>query len=211
MRNVLNKIIGFTVRSSYKEKIIAFFLLSFFSFTIIADSKRPEAVVTNSMNFSVNVKTNVDCFTCDYLEQMKDTISVSLNASGDQFKLGGSSFVIPAGMINCHNSLMNDDLKEMLNVSLYPHIYVQMHELYINKDEQESGQGILSISIGGVSNSYSVNFRNYVQKNDMIIKGRLTVDLGDFHISPPTKFFGLITVNKVIDVDFGVMLKTKNS
>jgi hypothetical protein len=211
MRIDLKKI-GYVIRKiSFEKKIFIVFLLSFFSFKITADNYPAEAVITNSVNFSVNVKTNVDCFTCDYLEQIKDTISVSLNSSNDKYMLEGSTFMIPVSLINCHNSIMNNDLKDMLNVSLYPHIYVQMHDLYIDKYDQKSGRGVLSISIDGYNNSYSVNFKNYIKNHYMIIKGDVLVDLNDFNISPPSKFFGLITVNKVIDINFGVMLKINNS
>jgi len=159
------------------------------------------------MNFIINVKTNVDCFTCDYLAQVNDTISVSVNNLNDSYNLDGGHYSIPVSLIDCHNRSMNNDLQDMLHVSEYPQIVIKINDFYIYKNYKNNGQGAFSISIDGISKTYNVNFKNYLQNDHIIINGDLPVDLNDFKISPPSKFFGLITVNKIINVNFGIMLK----
>jgi hypothetical protein len=190
------------------NKTLSFFILLFLlSFNITADINSSSNVVSDYLSISINVKTNVDCFTCDYISEINDTLLLTNNTINSEYHLEGGQYLIPIMLIDCHNSIRNSNLQNMLKVDSYPHILIKINSLVINKETGNRGKGILSVNIDGINRAYSVFFNNYLNKNIMVINGNLAVDLHDFSITPPSKFFGLVTVDKVININFGLKLK----
>jgi hypothetical protein len=196
-----------SVNSTNIKALFIFVLLFLFSYTITADIKPSSKVISNYLNLSINVKTNVDCFTCDFQSEVDDTIGLAVSLENNIYNIEGGQYIIPVKLIDCHNSIMNNDLQDMFRVSEYPHILIKINKLNIDKDEGSKGEGILLLNIDGINKLYPISFTNYIKKDDFVINGNMSIDLNDFSIKPPTKFFGLITVDKVININFGLRMK----
>ena len=189
------------------KTLFVIIIFTLFSFTIILDKKPFSKVISNYLNLNINVKTNVDCFTCNFHSEYEDTLGVAVNSGNSGYSIEGGQYLIPVMLIDCHNGIMNNDLQTMFKASVYPQIMIKINNLSFNKDSGNKGTGLLSVDIDGTDKNYPIIFTNYINNNIMAINGTIAIDLNDFSINPPSKFFGLVTVDKVITINFGLKLK----
>ncbi|MEI6765982.1 MAG: YceI family protein [Bacteroidota bacterium] len=169
------------------------------------------AFICNGIDLSISVETNVEGFTCDYANQINDTLDASLTRTGDKYDLHCRQFNIPIKLIDCHSPMMNSDLQEMLNANIYPSILISTNNFVLDRNLIKGGSGALTINIDGKDKVYKVALKSFVRNNDLMVSGRLTIDLNDYQISTPTKFFGLVKVSSVIDIDFNLLFKLYRS
>lgn len=169
------------------------------------------AFICNGIDLSVNVETNVEGFTCDFSNQISDTLDATLTHSGDKYDLHCRQFNVPIKLIDCHSPMMNSDLQEMLNAGVHPSILISSNSFLLDKNLIKGGSGSLTINIDGKDKVYKVSLKSFVRNNDLMVSGRLTIDLKDYQISTPTKFFGLVKVSSVIEIDFNILFKLYRS
>jgi len=200
-----------SVLNFYRKLIIITLILPLLSGTIKNDKITLPSVKSNSLNVSIAVKTNVECFTCLYSANLSDSVNALFNNENNECLLLNGKYLIPVKLIDCQNSIMNNDMQDMLNVTRFPLIQISVKNLAIFKRPTISKNGCFSVSIDGIDKEYSVAYKNYLKDNILFINGTLSIDLNDFNISPPSKFFGLVKVNKVIDVNFDLKLIMNNN
>jgi hypothetical protein len=189
---------------TYKMLFDFFFMMLAFNITASASSINP--VVTDSLYFNIMVNTNINCFTCDYSSQISDPISVIPNAIKNQYTLESGWQLIPVSRINCHNNIMNNDMMEMLKADIYPNIKIKIDPFQVDRELGNERKGYLTVSINGINKIYEVPLINCVKSPFLCIVGNVIVNLNDFGISPPSKFFGLITADNIIRINFKMMI-----
>jgi hypothetical protein len=192
-----------------KEMYFVLFIL-LFSFKINANTTPANPVVSDSLYCNITVKTNINCITCNYSAQISDPISITTNSIKDQFSLESGWQLIPVSQINCHNKIMNNDMQDMLHAAIYPNIKIKISPFQIDKEPWTERKGILTVSINGVYRSYEVFLKNCIKNQYLCILGSISVNLKDFGITPPTKFFGLVMVDKTININFNLLIDTAN-
>jgi hypothetical protein len=207
MKTNTNKILSKLDFLSNLKMVFVFAILFLLSYNITADTKLSSKVVSNYLNLSINVKTNVDCFTCDFHSEIDDTLGLVVNQMNSEYKIKGGQYIIPVMLINCHNKMMNNDLQSLFKVDEYPHIMIKLNNLIIDKLYSSKGKGMLSVNIDGKDQTYPVSFNNYMKDDALVINGNMLINLSDFSINPPSKCFGLIKVDKMITINFGIKLK----
>ena len=103
---------------------------------------------------------------------------------------------------------MTSDFKELLQQDKYPFIQLQVLSISPKKisDLSSNYTASVSLTIVGVENCLEVPL-NITQENDMsICKGRMKINIEDFELIPPTKFIGLVKVDREIELDLQLML-----
>lgn len=165
------------------------------------------AFICNGIDLSISVETNVEGFTCDYANQINDTLDATLTRTGEKYDLQCKPFNIPIKLIDCHSPMMNSDLQEMLNAGTYPSILISTNNFLLDRNLIKGGSGTLTINMGGKDKQYKVCLRSFRRSNDLMVSGRLTIDLNDYQITPPVKFFGLVKVSSVIAIDFNILFR----
>jgi hypothetical protein len=160
----------------------------------------------SSLLFNINVTTNVNCFTCDYQSDILDTVSAVGFNIGNSFIRSGAQLAIPINFIDCHNDVMNSDMKELLRVENHPHILVKIENYKINDNDPKLLTVDIDLNINGTEKEYSIGVMNYQENAKMYVHGSFPVDLKDFCITPPSKFLGLVKVDKIINISFTLVM-----
>lgn len=173
----------------------------------LPDDSKSFLLSKNSLFLNINVNTNIDCFTCNYQSNLADTIAATDNEPENLIYFDGIQLAIPINFIDCHNEIMNSELRDMLNADDYPHIFVKINNFEISKITSEISKAEINLSIDGIVKYYNVEVMNYNYKNKMFLKGNFAVNLNDFYIKPPSKFWGLIKVDHVININFALAFK----
>ena len=98
---------------------------------------------------------------------------------------------------------MYKDFHELLQSDLHPFIKV-----YLNKNEIEAImnkkeiQTIAVYNLAGSSQKYSTYFELLMNNGKLELKGNTTLDLKDYNLAIPNKFFGKLKVNNELIVKF---------
>lgn len=203
----------FVLRNKVAVKImpVLFTFLFSSSYEITAGNYPFSAVISSSMNLEIHVKTNVNSFICNYKSDINDTISYLFSSKDNKYFLGENRYFVPVTLIDCHNSNMKNDMQEMFNSSKYPNIVIKIKDIHYDRNSPEKGRIYLSLTIDGIEKCYFVTFETSNNNNCLKVSGNLPVNLNDFNIVPPSKFFGLVKVSKMIDISFLLNLKLVES
>jgi len=200
-----------TISTFLKNKKMFFvFIILLLTYKITANTYSINPVVSDSLYCSITVKTNLNCFSCGYSAQIIDPISVSTNAIKDQYSLESGWQLIPVSQINCPNKMMNSDMQNMLHADVYPFIKIKIDHFLVDRESWNERKGILTIYIDGIYKTYEVLLKNCLKNQYQCILGSITVNLEDFGITPPSKFFGLVRVDKIININFNLLIDTAN-
>lgn len=170
------------------------------------DGTKMISMTKSSLILNINVNTNVDCFTCEYESYLTDTVAVKNNVAENSLYFKGVQLAIPVGFIDCHNDIMNSDLRELLKMDDHPHIMVDIDSFEVNRKNFGLSKAEVAINIDGILKNYSIEIANYFTKDKIYFQGSFPVDLNDFSIYPPSKVLGLVKVDKTIKINFALAM-----
>ncbi len=190
-----------------KKGLILVFALITLAFT------NKEAVVKSTMvtigeesALQVKGKTNVNTFTCHYdVNQFKNPIPVRYALQNGKMVFSETKLQLKTNNFDCGGKAINKDFREILKADQYPHINLYLKEIK-NVKSNTNVEVLVDIEIAGVKKDYiiPVSFKN---NNQFYIKGQVGVCLTDFYIETPKKFFGLISIENEIEIDFNLLVQ----
>ncbi len=156
--------------------------------------------------------TNVGDFNCSFEGNvLHDTIEVVL-AEDENGCLNFSDleFSLPVFHFDCRNNQMNRDFRELLNYQEYPEISWQIICMDITGldrsrlKSKDNFQINTLLRIAGEQREYWIPVDFVRDGKNMNFSGNLPIDITDFSLSPPSKFFGLVQVYPTISIDFSI-------
>ena len=206
MKKVVENIFHF---SHHPMKMTFIFSIIFFilSFTQTEKTKHIEALYYSSVQLEIGVKTNTFCFSCNNTISVKDTLKLIFNSENNQYYFNNNQYKIPVHSIDCHNSSRNNDMQKMLKADKFPYIILKLNNYFIDKKSQNEGIASVSIIIAGVEKNYMINFSETKKDDYSNISSVLTINLNDFNIYPPSKLFGMIQIDKMINIKISSITK----
>jgi len=169
-------------------------------------------IVQNNGSLHVNGSTNINNFSCIVSDDRPfDTLTCLINKDGTVAMNGEISLDLMG--FDCHNPLMTADLRKTLKAKEYPKMKIQF--LSLNKYPEMKGtqeviNGQVKIELSGVTKSYEVNYKFYMDDKKVLqLVGDRKVNFSDFKLTPPRKLGGIIRVNDVLDVEFNLRIKVQ--
>ena len=169
-------------------------------------------VVLNNGSLHVNGSTNINNFSCIVSDERPfDTLTCLINKDASVTMNGEISLDLMG--FDCHNPMMTADLRKTLKAKEYPKMRIQF--LSLNKypemkSSQEVINGQVKIELSGVTKSYEVNYKFYMDDKKVLqLVGNRKVNFSDFNLTPPRKLGGIIRVNDVLDVEFNLRIKVQ--
>lgn len=112
---------------------------------------------------------------------------------------------IPVREFSGSNNMMLKDLHEMLNVSEYPVITIEIEPTKTADFDETTGftNFETKITISGNTRKYSIPCQFVdCDESGKVVKGNIELELSDFEINPPTKLFGTVKVNDDVFITF---------
>jgi len=194
---------------------ISILILAFLNFYNLkgTDTQVISVVVAPSSYVIINGNTNVSSFDCNYSTYYTDPVNVKFIKSKNRTKIENAQLSIPVEYIDCHNPLMNNDLKKLLNAGATPDIIINISDFYEKKimpDNSNSytvgtGAANINVTIAGITNEYEVEFIDRRRDNEVIISGSLYLNLNNFGLTPTKILFGTIRLKEMVKID--ILLK----
>ena len=166
-------------------------------------------VIAPSSHIIINGNTNVSAFNCHYSNGFTEPVDIKLRKYKNKIEIDNARLKIPIEYINCHNTFMNNDLRELLNAGETPDIIIDIFDFYekiIVSDELNSnivgfGTANVNIAIAGITNEYNIDFIDRRKDNEIIITSAVNLKLKSFGLDPPKKMLGLIRLYDNIEIE----------
>ncbi len=173
------------------------------------ETRTVSVVIAPSSHIIINGNTNVSSFNCHYSNGFSKPVDLKLRKNKNKIEIDNARLKIPIDCINCHNPLMNNDLRDLLNAGKTPDIVIDIYDFYekiIVSDELSSdvvgfGTANIDIAIAGVTNEYNIEFVDRRKENEITITSSVNLQLNSFGLDPPKKLLGLITLYDSIEIE----------
>lgn len=204
--------------SSYFKLLKVFCILSFVALW------HPALVAQNHLK--VNLPSKHDCTNFVIIEgstnvnkfsffQSFDSQSKNQVTNDNQKKI--LTIEIPVHNFEASNPLMYDDFLKLIKAESYPviSIFIHLNTSEFNVSNIKSINPKIEVKLAGKQKVYFIpGALAYCQDQSLRVQGSVKINLNDFNLEPPTKFFGMVKVNQEVFVNFGLTmdnnLLTKN-
>jgi hypothetical protein len=179
------------------------FLAAWISLFNSGESENPTVMLMKESYLEINGSSNINNFSCEYdFEAYYHKNRFSASYDGGIYCLDTLEVKIPVGNFDCGNRMLKKDFLKTLEYQSYPFITMQMQqlELSIRNDKMNS---LVDLNIGGTSKLQRVNYQLLaIDETTFILEGQTNVDITDFNLRPVSRFFGMIKVDKDVEIRF---------
>ena len=165
--------------------------------------------ISNSSEVIIAGTTNVNDFTCRYegaYKKSKKRVTGELNDL--TLKVNDASFSLEVYRFRCNNSLMTHEFRETLKAEEFPEIRMQIMKLTF--PDKESLKRVdarikshIEITCAGQSKVFVVpTSRSFSGDGKVHFQGDFNLKIEDFGIIPPSRAFGLVKVNSLLNINY---------
>ncbi|MNX24805.1 YceI-like domain protein [compost metagenome] len=140
-------------------------------------------------------------------------LSFTTSQNQNKISLSENKLSVAVKNFSSHNKMALRDFLKLIKSDTYPNMQVQINYLdlqpSLEKNQPNSMNAIVSITITGVKRHYSIPV-SYSSDGDLyFIKGKKKLSIRDFGLTPVSQMMGLIKVSEWIDIDFNMICKIK--
>ncbi len=186
-----------------------------------ASTDFPECVElspTTESKLVIEVRTNVNAFECVFDQ---DAVFKELNFQGlvkDQTIVFDDGLLdLPVLDFDCGGELINKDFADLLDYPKHSTIQVEFLEAHWYSPETQKrniqrglsiGYFTVELTIGGHSQQKRLHiFSSHFSENTLFSRGAVDLNLTEFGIKPPVKFFGMVKVKDELTIRFDLKIK----
>ncbi len=163
--------------------------------------------VLSESSLYIRGTSNIKNFICKYsVDQMNNPVSVVYEHNGNALEFRSASLVLNTAGFYCGSRGINEDLRDLLRVDLYPIIELYPEKVVEIPNISGAYKANIRIHMVGKSKTYPVILE--VESGGLRVMGILRMDIRDFGLEPPKKALGLIKVSPFIEIHFQLKLKT---
>ena len=167
-------------------------------------------VIESESTLSIQGSTNVNDFICKIAYCTgTDTLQSAPLANGAELRFTRSRMSVPVRSFDCGARPISKDFWKTLKADKYPDLDIDFIALQSPSFRQSPNvKGTVDITLAGVRTRYQICYQVIERNNGTILlKGSHAVNFSDFQLDAPEKLKGLIKVNEVLNVEFGLILK----
>jgi hypothetical protein len=145
-------------------------------------------------------RSNINTFNCSFdPSRLQASVDLEFTEDGNTIIFNDPKLELPVEGFDCGNTNINKDFRKLLNSEQFPQISIQLKMIELVKEENM--EAVLLVTIAGKQNIYKI----ILPFDNNTFHGKFVVDITDFGLHPPKKFFGLITVEKEIEIKFNII------
>lgn len=118
-------------------------------------------------------------------------------------------FDLPVEYFKASNPRMRNDFMELIKANDYPiiTIFIKLPQEEIRSSSDQEVTSFIKVKLAGQEMKYQLAGKVHTcQNNSIRLQGTLELDINDFNLSPPTKFMGMVKVNKEVFINFGLII-----
>ncbi|WP_258099915.1 YceI family protein [Marinoscillum pacificum] len=200
-----------------KQTILTSFftLVSLLAFS--QSTKRNHEVTVTSSKFTIEGSTNVNQFKCSLEEYLpSDTLAIKSTWNNKRISFENLILTYPVSSFDCGIAAMNQDMQSLLKSEDYPTMILHIEDIDL-KNKQEAIETLyvsskVKLTIANVTREVSIKdgiVTNH-SESSLTFSGTVDINMKDFQMEPPVKFWGMVQVNEKLTVRFAVRMEVKN-
>lgn len=209
---ILFVILNFSNHKRFKVRLLVVLLLSLACTKSYGQNEH--LVEVHSSRFLIQGETNVNRFECALFQDVSDQALKVQSVWGNyNLRFDGLQFRYPVEKFDCNLDAMNEDMQELLKSDEYPYLYLEIHDIHIDRSNTEIERlkvaARITINLAGVSRQFVITDGVVINRSEeeLTFLGKKTLKMTDFNIEPPTKFFGMVTVTDELKVEFEINMQ----
>lgn len=152
----------------------------------------------------INGSTNVNHFHFEQKLVDQKVITKEKPSSGQKVALQ-----IPAHDFKASNPMMYKDFLKLIKADEYPYINITIffEQFRLPAGSPQTVIPKIEVGLAGETQTYEIPGEVYeCRKSGVHLQGKVNINLKDFGLEPPTKFMGMVKVNKEVFINFGLTL-----
>ncbi|MFG6687400.1 hypothetical protein ACGK9U_12505 [Mariniflexile sp. HNIBRBA6329] len=186
--------------------ILSFLLLvSFSNRNVLKHST--SVLITPKSELYINGTSNVTNFKCIYgIKNIDAPIPVHYESINNVIRFEKTMLILENNGFDCGGKGINRDFHGLLKSDIYPKITLKLKEIRLCPNKKNTADALIEIEIAGKSQSYHMK-TEYSKDQNLIINGKLKLNIKDFNLEAPKKMLGLIVVSENIEINFKLVLQ----
>ncbi|PTB96519.1 hypothetical protein C9994_06945 [Marivirga lumbricoides] len=173
---------------------------------IESNRNRLVKIDTEKSTIEILGKTNVNEFGCYYQTTfLQDSFHVEVTDFSTHKSLGNAKVKLKVKDFQCDNSQMTKDFRELLSYDEHPSVTIQLQKLKSIAPGKYLAETV--IQLAGQHQLYSLELNISESQEGLFCSGAQKIDITDFGLQAPEKFFGMVKVSKDIVINFNIYLE----
>ena len=152
----------------------------------------------------INGSTNINHF--HFEQKLNDQKIIAEDESYSGQKL---AIQIPAHDFEPSNPMMYKDFLNFIKAEEYPYINITIffEQLRLPAGNPQAIIPKIKVGLAGETQTYKIPGEIFqCKKSGIHLQGKVDINLQDFGLEPPTKFMGMVKVNKEVFINFGLTI-----
>lgn len=182
------------------------FFFVFGSTPVFAQLDVFKTFILEESTLSISGTSNVNNFTCGYLEPIASDTLIHEVAFSDSLYPAGDIIQLQANRFDCGSRPINRDMRKTLKAGDFPFLELSLSTIEIA--DSLPFTTVLDISIAGVTRKEEIQIIEFVRTDENVsFTGLGTVLLSDFNLKPRSALFGLVKVDDEIQIRFNIFIE----
>ena len=189
-----------------------FIMLGIWPMVGVAQGDHPNVYLLKDATIIVDGKTNINEFTCKLnVKNLFDTLQVMGHWDGESIIFEGLNLVLPIEGFDCGMKMMTKEFRTLVDMKNYPWMSLDVRRMFVPADSPlDTLENLIThvqVSLKENQNIEEVNNGSIYHGDGLItLQGSKRLNLEEYGIDRPKKFFGVVEVQEFIDVFFDVEL-----
>lgn len=186
-------------------KLYLYIIFFTISIPLFGREASPEVDSPVTGYLDITVESNVNKVNFSY------PISERNLTAGNSAKM--RTIIVPVKDFRCDNKIAFRDFLTLLQAEKYPELTIEIPDRVLQQlsHEDEVELKDVTINIAGVSKEYNIICTaENSPEGDRILAGTIKIDLNDYDIRPPVKYFGMVKIRDEVIVKFGLGVRDRN-
>ena len=161
--------------------------------------------VTPESELTIAGKTNLNVFSCKYMNDLTDTLWIAIEQDRDVYHLQNTQVQLDVDAFDCGGKIINKDFRKLLKQEDFPEIVVKFESFTAPPEEQRNLLGSLNtrFELTGNAAVHTIDIlKQSEHSRNTNYYGQTTLDITQFGLKPPSRLFGMVKVDKTIEVQF---------
>ncbi len=177
-----------------------------------AQSLQERPLVLQAAELIICGKTNINSFNCSLRKSnLNDTLYRANGEARANNIFNGLEIGFNVEDFGCNLDLMTQDFRKLLKSNVHPQIVMRIDEI-VYKGTQNSSGGPVSATVTmllagerGIEKIQKASIHKIQRK--VIFTGRHEVLMTKFKIEPPTKLFGAVRAEDLLEIEFAIQIQ----
>lgn len=158
-----------------------------------------------SGTIQVSGNTTIGNFSCSTVPLFASEEGPAYIIDGQNLTFLPIQLLVSVDGFDCGNPIISSDLSKILNSAKYPFVHVDLKTLHLRPPLITSTSALAKVRIMDIEKEETLTLHMSHVNGKVQLEGSMQLDLFKYDIEQPTRFFGLIKIDRHIQINFKLL------